>query len=196
MTIEKALVVDLRGSIPLDTGRADAVVSAGFSAILINVQQLDGDAAAFRRMAARAGLTGLTVHLEQHEAHMLDRAEAFGASGVVVQAAGFEKLRSVSLAAAELGLSFAVCPEDRSDLERRVLGGEGLADLPLFLATDRMLAEGRRPADFRGFQPGDLGLLQLTDQHLRGLQQGAQALPGLGHLTLAPLVALLARKAP
>lgn len=194
MTIEKALVVDLRGSIPLDAGRADAVVSAGFSAILINVQQLDGDAAAFRRMAARAGLTGLTVHLEQHEAHMLDRAEAFGASGVVVRAAGLEKLRSVSLAAAELGLSFAVCPEDMSDLERRVLGGEGLADLPLFLATDRMLAEGRRPADFRGFQPGDLGLLQLTDQHLRGLQQGAQALPGLGHLTLAPLVALLARK--
>lgn len=194
MTIEKALVVDLRGSIPLDAGRADAVVSAGFSAVLVNVQQLDGDAAAFRRMATRAGLTGLTVHFEQQETHLLDRAEAFGATGVVVRAAACDKLRTVSLAAAELGLSFAVCPEEKSDLERRVLAGEGLADLPLFLATDRMLVEGRRPADFRGFQPGDLGWLQLTDLHLRGLQKGAQAFPGLGHLTLAPLVALLARK--
>ena len=194
MTIEQALVVDLRGSIPLDAGRANAVVSAGFSAVLVNAKQLDGDPAAFRRMAARAGLTGLTVCLEQDESTALDRAEAFGATGVVVQAASLEKLRGISLAAAELGLSFAVCPNDQSDLEQRVFEGEGLDGLPLFLATDRMLAEGRRPADFRGLQPGDLGLLQLTDQHLRGLQKDAKALPGLGHLTLAPLVALLARK--
>lgn len=198
MSIEDALVVDLRGSIPLDAGRADAVVTAGFTAAFIDEKQLHGDPAAFRRMTARAGLTRLTVCVDSAGPDALDRVEAFGAQGVVLRASGPESnqrsLRSASLAAAELGLSFAVLPQAGSALEQQVLGGKDFGDLPLCLATDRMLADGRRPADFRRLRSDDLGLLQLTDRHLRGLQQDAQALPGLGHLTLAPLVALLARK--
>lgn len=196
MSIEDALFVDLRGAIPLDAERADAVVNAGFRAVLVRDQQLQGDPAAFRRTLARAGVGGMLVALGQADTAALERVEAFGAVGVVVTAAtdALPSLRSASLAAAELGLSFCVCPPAGTRLEQQVMAGEGFDDVVLCLQTDRMLADGRRPADFRKLKDGQLGLLQLTDRHLRGLQQGTQALPGLGHLTLAPLLALLARK--
>ena len=87
MSIEDALFVDLMGAIPLDAERADAVVDAGFRAVLIRDQQLQGDPAAFRRTLARAGVGRMLIALGQADTAALERVEAFGAMGVVVTAA-------------------------------------------------------------------------------------------------------------
>ncbi len=196
MSIEDALFVDLRGGIPLDAERANAVAQAGFRSLLLHEQQLQGDPADGRRALARAGVSKVIIAIEHADSAALERAEAFGAAGVVVTPtdAARSSLRTASLMAAELGLAFTICPAAGSALEQKVMAGEDFGEIPLCLQTDRMLAQGRRPADFRKLSDAQLGLLQLTDRHLRGLQRDAQALPGLGHLTLAPLVALLARK--
>lgn len=212
MSLEDALFVDLRGAIPLDAERCQALQIAGFSAVLISERQLTGNPIEHRRMRLSCGVARMVVVLDGANMESIDRAEAFGADGVVVRSAlsapGSSEaeaeleagagdgttLRQASLVAAELGMTFAVLPETGSAQEAKVLVGNEFGDLPLFLSTDRMLDDGRRPADFRKLPHDKLAMVQLTDRHLRGLQQGEQALPGLGHLTLAPLLALLARK--
>ena len=197
MSIDDALFVDLRGVLPLDANRVNAVVKAGFGAAILNQSQLRGDPAEHRRLRLRVGLNRIIVALDKGDVQELEQAEAFGAAGVVVGAGNqrdARSLRSLSLTAAELGLSFAVIPSPDSDLEIAALTSASMSEVPLCLRTDRMLADDRQPATFRRLTPETLGLVLVTDRHVRGLQNGEQALPGLGHLPLAPLVALMARK--
>ena len=112
MSIEDALFVDLRGGIPLDAERANAVAQAGFRSLLLHEQQVQGDPADGRRALARAGVSKVIIAIEQADSAALERAEAFGAAGVVVTPtdAALSSLRTASLTAAELGLAFTICP--------------------------------------------------------------------------------------
>ena len=86
MSIDDALFVDLRGVLPLDANRVNAVVKAGFGAAILNQSQLRGDPAEHRRLRLRVGLNRIIVALDTGDVQELEQAEAFGAAGVVVGA--------------------------------------------------------------------------------------------------------------